>query len=96
MPAWGDYLTVQDIWDVINFLRTIPNGGLAVPDDQLNSNMVVRGGLAGPEPAPFDQNAEGFQYGQNLDYPTPTAGPPPTGSGGASQPPVVNTPTPSK
>ena len=58
--------------------------------------QVVRGGLAGPEPAPFDQNAEGFQYGQNLNYPTPTDGPPPTGSGGASQQPVVNTPTPSK
>ncbi|HMA38162.1 MAG TPA: cbb3-type cytochrome c oxidase subunit II [Chloroflexia bacterium] len=28
MPAWGDMLTVNDIWDVTNFLRTIPNGGL--------------------------------------------------------------------
>jgi cytochrome c oxidase cbb3-type subunit 2 len=96
MPAWGDYLSVQDIWDVINFLRTIPNGGLTVPDEQLNSNMVVRGGAAGPAPAPFDQNAEGYQYGQNLNVPTPTAGPPPTNSGGASQSPIANTPTPSK
>jgi mono/diheme cytochrome c family protein len=96
MPAWGDYLSVQDIWDVINFLRTIPNGGLTVPDDQLNPNMVVRGGAAGPQPAPFDQNAEDYQYGQNLNVPTPTAGPPPTGSGGASQSPIANTPTPSK
>jgi cbb3-type cytochrome c oxidase subunit II len=28
MPAWGDILTVNDIWDVTNFLRTIPRGGL--------------------------------------------------------------------
>jgi cbb3-type cytochrome c oxidase subunit II len=28
MPAWGDMLTVNDIWDVTNFLRTIPKGGL--------------------------------------------------------------------
>ncbi len=28
MPPWGDMLTVNDIWDVTNFLRTIPNGGL--------------------------------------------------------------------
>ena len=28
MPAWGDMLTVNDIWDVTNFLRTIPRGGL--------------------------------------------------------------------
>jgi mono/diheme cytochrome c family protein len=28
MPAWGDILTVNDIWDVTNFLRTVPNGGI--------------------------------------------------------------------
>ena len=28
MPPWGDTLTVNDIWDVTNFIRTIPNGGL--------------------------------------------------------------------
>ncbi|HUS14229.1 MAG TPA: cbb3-type cytochrome c oxidase subunit II [Chloroflexia bacterium] len=28
MPAWGDQITVNDIWDVTNFLRTIPNGGI--------------------------------------------------------------------
>jgi mono/diheme cytochrome c family protein len=28
MPAFGDILTVNDIWDVTNFIRTIPNGGL--------------------------------------------------------------------
>jgi cytochrome c oxidase cbb3-type subunit 2 len=31
MPAWGDMLTVNDIWDVTNFLRTIPNGGINQP-----------------------------------------------------------------
>jgi mono/diheme cytochrome c family protein len=28
MPPWGDILTVNDIWDVTNFIRTIPNGGV--------------------------------------------------------------------
>lgn len=28
MPAFGDLLTVNDIWDLTNFVRTIPNGGL--------------------------------------------------------------------
>jgi cytochrome c oxidase cbb3-type subunit II len=28
MPAFGDILTVNDIWDLTNFIRTIPNGGL--------------------------------------------------------------------
>ena len=28
MPAFGDILTVNDIWDLTNFVRTIPNGGL--------------------------------------------------------------------
>lgn len=66
MPAWGDYLTVQDIWDVINFLRTIPNGGLTVADEKLLPELQVRGGVAGPEPAPFDQNTEDAQYGKGL------------------------------
>ncbi len=69
MPAWGDYLAVQDIWDVINFVRTIPNGGLKVADDKLDPSMVVRGGLAGPAPAPYDQSTEDFQYGKNLGQP---------------------------
>lgn len=29
MPAWGDILTVNDIWDLTNFLRTIPGGSLS-------------------------------------------------------------------
>ncbi len=28
MPAWGDFLTVNDIWDLTNFLRTIPGSSL--------------------------------------------------------------------
>ena len=32
MPPWGDMLTVNDIWDVTNFIRTIPNGGLQKND----------------------------------------------------------------
>ncbi|MEO8286430.1 MAG: cbb3-type cytochrome c oxidase subunit II [Chloroflexota bacterium] len=39
MPAWGDMLTVNDIWDVTNFLRTIPNGGLN--RDDLSASMMV-------------------------------------------------------
>ena len=39
MPAWGDILTVNDIWDVTNFIRTIPNGGLLT--DKLDSSMMV-------------------------------------------------------
>ncbi len=72
MAAWGDYLAVQDIWDVINFVRTIPNGGLKVSDAELKPEMVVRGGLAGPAPAPFDENNENYQYGKNLDKGKPT------------------------
>jgi cytochrome c oxidase cbb3-type subunit 2 len=92
MPAWGDYLTVQDIWDVINFLRTIPNGGLTVPDEQLNPNMVVRGGLAGPEPAPYDQSNEDFSYGKTYN-PPPTAAGSPSAGAGASTSPSAPTPT---
>jgi cytochrome c oxidase cbb3-type subunit 2 len=39
MPAWGDILTVNDIWDVTNFIRTIPNGGLL--RDDLDASMQV-------------------------------------------------------
>ena len=39
MPAWGDLLTVNDIWDVVNFIRTIPNGGLQT--DDLDASMMV-------------------------------------------------------
>jgi len=39
MPAWGDLLTVNDIWDVTNFIRTIPKGGLQT--DNLSASMMV-------------------------------------------------------
>lgn len=39
MPSWGDLLTVNDIWDVTNFIRTIPNGGLT--EENLNASMMV-------------------------------------------------------
>jgi cbb3-type cytochrome oxidase cytochrome c subunit len=39
MPPWGDFLTVNDIWDVTNFIRTIPNGGLE--RDDLDASMMV-------------------------------------------------------
>lgn len=39
MPSWGDILTVNDIWDVTNFIRTIPNGGLQTND--LNAGMMI-------------------------------------------------------
>ena len=42
MPAWGDMLTVNDIWDVTNFIRTIPNGGLR--RDNLTASMMVSPG----------------------------------------------------
>jgi cytochrome c oxidase cbb3-type subunit 2 len=42
MPAWGDLLTVNDIWDVTNFIRTIPNGGLKT--DNLTASMMVSPG----------------------------------------------------
>ncbi len=65
MPAWGDYLTVQDIWDVINFLRTIPKGGLVVKDEQLQPSLMLQfdpnygpntaGGYTGPVPSASDK-----------------------------------------
>ncbi len=65
MPAWGDYLTVNDIWDVINFLRTIPKGGLVVKDADLKPELMLQfdpnfgkdapGGYTGPVPSGSDQ-----------------------------------------
>jgi mono/diheme cytochrome c family protein len=48
MPAWGDVLTVNDIWDVVNFIRTIPNGGLL--RDDLDPSMMV----SPPDVKPID------------------------------------------
>jgi cytochrome c oxidase cbb3-type subunit II len=65
MPAWGDYLTVNDIWDLINFLRTIPKGGLIVKDQDLKPELMLQfdpvygkgapGGYPGPEPTNTDK-----------------------------------------
>ena len=48
MPAFGDLLTVNDIWDVTNFIRTIPNGGLL--RDDLDASMMI----TPPEVRPID------------------------------------------
>ena len=48
MPAFGDLLTVNDIWDVTNFIRTIPNGGLL--RDDLDASMMI----TPPEVRPVD------------------------------------------
>jgi cytochrome c oxidase cbb3-type subunit 2 len=48
MPPWGDILTVNDIWDTVNFLRTIPNGGLK--HDDLDPSMMI----SPPDVRPID------------------------------------------
>jgi cbb3-type cytochrome oxidase cytochrome c subunit len=66
MPAWGDYLTVNDIWDVINFLRTIPNGGLQVPAEQLKPELMLQNDprykdkYTGPQPSKSDQILDNY------------------------------------
>jgi cytochrome c oxidase cbb3-type subunit II len=79
MPAFGDYLTVNDIWDVINFIRTIPNGGLQVPDDQLRPELMLNfdarfggdgsGKYPGPQPSDTDKRLD-----NPYCYITPVAG----------------------
>ena len=63
MPAWGDTLTVNDIWDVTNFLRTIPNGGLqTVPTADM---MISPGDVKPVELTPIpDLNAAQTPTGQ--------------------------------
>ncbi|NWJ45901.1 MAG: cbb3-type cytochrome c oxidase subunit II [Chloroflexi bacterium] len=64
MPAWGDFLTVNDIWDTINFLRTIPKGGLTLPDSELKPEMMLNydprygGEGAGKYPGPQPSNPD--------------------------------------
>ncbi len=48
MPAWGDLLTVNDIWDTVNFVRTIPKGGLT--RDDLDPSMQI----SPPDVRPID------------------------------------------
>ncbi len=91
MPAWGDYLTVNDIWDVINFVRTIPNGGLQTPAGGLNANQMVTGGAAGPAPAPYDANQENWYYQPPSPRPSPSKeGAATASSGGGTQSPAPN------
>ncbi|NWJ45905.1 MAG: cbb3-type cytochrome c oxidase subunit II [Chloroflexi bacterium] len=80
MPAWGDFLTVNDIWDVINFIRTIPNGGLTIAEDKLDASLQVTGPNAGPEPSQYDANQE--FWSKNPPNPVPTVAPDPNTSGG--------------
>jgi cytochrome c oxidase cbb3-type subunit 2/cytochrome c oxidase cbb3-type subunit I/II len=79
MPAWGDFLTVNDIWDTINFLRTIPKGGLRVPDEELKPEMMINydprfggegaGKYPGPQPSDSDKVLD-----NPYCYITPSAG----------------------
>ncbi len=46
MQPFGQDLTVQNIWDVVNFLYTIPNGGLKTPEPNMSQFIQWR---ASPE-----------------------------------------------
>jgi cytochrome c oxidase cbb3-type subunit II len=52
MPAFGDLLTVNDIWDATNFVRTIPNGGLLRDPDP--SMMVSPADIKAIDDAPLE------------------------------------------
>jgi mono/diheme cytochrome c family protein len=86
MPAWGDIITVNDIWDVTNFLRTIPNGGLLT--DELDASMMVSPpdvkpieatpiatALATPEGGQGQNTSETPAPGQTTTEPSRTTGP---------------------
>lgn len=105
MPAFGDYLTVNDIWDVINFVRTVPNNGLKVDNDKLLYNLQIGSdgkypGI-GPQPSCFDQNAEGYTiyppptaYNYSQTNPTGTAKPTSSGLSNGTVVPPTDTPPP--
>lgn len=99
MPPWGDLLTVNDIWDTVNFLRTIPNGGLR--EDNLDPSMMISppdvrpvdatpvapSDIPGNVPVVTPQGGEG-QTSPASPQPAPTGGTPeptavPAGSPGA-------------
>lgn len=100
MPAWGDMLTVNDIWDTVNFIRTIPNGGLL--KDELDPSMMVsppdvRPIDATPIAAPTIQGGEGQTSPPTRSAPTSTTpvptvldstpgGPPAEGASPVSRP----------
>ena len=66
MPAFGDYLTVNDIWDTVNFLRTVPNGSLDMTDAQfieaVNSGKLKS--ILPNEPSQYDDQTEQSYYGK--------------------------------
>jgi len=58
MPAWGDFLTVNDIWDTVNFLRTVPYGSLTAgrePTIEMfqRSEELVRANPQDPSKNPY-------------------------------------------
>jgi len=89
MPAFGDILTVNDIWDLTNFVRTIPNGGLQ--RDPVASMMIspadvkpieatpltVPGGIGLVTPAVTPQGGLGATGGQTSNA-TPQSSPNPS------------------
>jgi mono/diheme cytochrome c family protein len=88
MPAFGDLLTVNDIWDLTNFVRTIPNGGLLRDPDP--SMMVSPADIKPIEVAPLELTpAPG-----NVTVVTPAAGQGQAGQQNAT-PPAAGTPSPS-
>jgi cytochrome c oxidase cbb3-type subunit II len=96
MPAFGDVLTVNDIWDLTNFIRTIPNGGLQRDPDP---SMMITPPEHPPvqelplalTPAPGNiapvQGGEGQTGGEGGGESTPAASPQrPGGTPTAAQP----------
>lgn len=79
MPAWGDMLTVNDIWDVTNFLRTVPKGGI---NREPTADMMV----SAPDYKPI-------QLTPLRDMLTPQPAAPGTGATGQATPVAVPTGT---
>lgn len=84
MPAFGDLLTVNDIWDVTNFIRTIPNGGLERDPDP--SMMITPPEYPGIDVTPIAltpmpgrvgpvEGGEGQAAGEGAGGSTPQPGP---------------------
>lgn len=96
MPAWGDMLTVNDIWDTVNFLRTIPYGGLAAGrqptiDMYEQTQALVRQNPQDPTKNPFQKQFEVVNKGsyynpQNIGPAfNPNVGQPSTGTNNPSR-----------
>lgn len=66
MPAWGDVLTVNDIWDLTNFLRTIPWNGLNADPTyemwQQTENLVAKN-PQDPSKNPFQKEFQNVNDG---------------------------------